>query len=1036
MKIFSTTRFTAPARYGVCALALGALFLPGMLSAASFDIITSWSQPAPTSAYYDFGTNVVINGTYQLPPKWAANIYAVQDGQRKGFVPISNSSGNWKTGSFSLNIGAQQSGSHTIFLELTGGEDCAVNFVLNRHAPIPNPQYKPECAPTADNLRLKEVYQSRSYTVGPPPSPRIVVTPMGDPAINYANVPVGTSDTRAFFVQNTGQQSMQYSVSGLSAPFLCVSGCTGVVAANETKRVDIQFVPTSSGTFNRTVIFSCTGTPFPCDQSSVSRNISGNTAAPAGPQVAVVSANPLDFGTFPLGEFRDRAMTIRNVGGGTLTGVITLPSAEYLCNEGCGYALSAGQQENRTIRFIPRSGGFRNDTATLSGGSGTTVGLRSNVVTSPSLYVTPTSWNAGTVNVGQETQASFWVYNTGAGSLSGTVTGLPNNGFSCVSGCTYTNLTAGSQPWQTVLRFAPTNGQSVSATAVFTNSQGSSVNIPLSGGGNAGPRLQVSTTEVAFGNVVVDNLGYRTLTFTNTGVGNLNVNPAISSSVFKCDTVFINGQCSSFILNSGQSQNVVYQFKPTAVQSYSHSATFNGIGVRFTGTGIQPSIYAVWFMEGGQYFTLSGATMQYGQTAWGVNQRKSLTVYINNTGPAGTVINYRIVNSPHFVCISGNNYCNASLPSRDARYMSIEFRPTAPTTYQENLSVAYDFGDGVQRTLPFSARGSSAVAPMISVSPVNTGFGKINLGSSEQRTFTVRNTGSNVLNGTVDMTQTWPNYTCVSGCTFNGLVSGGPAHVATIQFIPTQTIWYAGQTIFRSNGGTFVAWMSGEGIDAPTIRLTPDAFLELGTASLGSTVTGTIRVENIGRGTLTGNVTFNPGTHFSCIPLATGCSFSLASGAYKDVTVQFAPIETGELTSDATFNSNAGNQPIKVVRVHGTGSFRSIIKILGGGTDFGKVAVGKTKDLDIEIRNDGTVDFGTGTVALTGPFSCIASDRGMTGSLCNYNLPAGGSTILTIRFSPVAVGDTSGLVSMSGLPIANFLVTGTGVAQSVKFIEQ
>ena len=125
------------------------------------------------------------------------------------------------------------------------------------------------------------------------------------------------------------------------------------------------------------------------------------------------------------------------------------------------------------------------------------------------------------------------------------------------------------------------------------------------------------------------------------------------------------------------------------------------------------------------------------------------------------------------------------------------------------------------------------------------------------------------------------------------------------------------------------------------------------------------------------------------------------------------------------------------LQVHGFGIFASIINILGSGQNFPPVVIGKWKEQNITIKNTGTVDFGTGLFTLTGPFTCVASTAGaLVGGACPYRLDAGGGTTITIRFAPTVVGSVNGLVSLSTLPLANFFVSGVGVAPSVKFIEK
>src|SRR5262249_57398410 len=86
----------------------------------------------------------------------------------------------------------------------------------------------------------------------------------------------------------------------------------------------------------------------------------------------------------------------------------------------------------------------------------------------PSLSVTPTSQNFGTVSIGSSADRSFVVQNTGGGTLAGTVSATPP--FSILSGGSF-SLTLGATQ-TVVVRFTPTTSGVISSNVSFTSNAG------------------------------------------------------------------------------------------------------------------------------------------------------------------------------------------------------------------------------------------------------------------------------------------------------------------------------------------------------------------------------------------------------------------------------------------------------------------------------------------------------------------------------------------------------------------------------------
>jgi len=196
------------------------------------------------------------------------------------------------------------------------------------------------------------------------------------------------------------------------------------------------------------------------------------------PPAIEVTPTSADFGTVAVGVTADRSFTVRNAGGGTLSGSAT-SNAPFNVVSGGTYNLAAGASQAVGIRFTPAAAQTYNGTVTFSGGGGTSAAVTGigTAAPSPVLSVSPASRDFGSVAVGSTADLSFTVQNTGGGTLSGSAS--VSAPFSIVSGSPY-SLTAG-QSVNVFVRFAPTAAQSSTATVSFGGANGATASVTGTG---------------------------------------------------------------------------------------------------------------------------------------------------------------------------------------------------------------------------------------------------------------------------------------------------------------------------------------------------------------------------------------------------------------------------------------------------------------------------------------------------------------------------------------------------------------------------
>ncbi len=771
------------------------LALPLVSYAVTGDfLVPSWQSPSSSQSYV-FGTHVVANGTWQLPPDWVGNIYVYKDAvidtstgafsggtqatdvnNGKGYFDITNAGGTATTsGTWSFDIGAQTDGTHNMYITFWGGQKCAVNKAYNDTF---GTNYTPVCNTSSDNFAPNLVWPDRMYTVGTPPYPRMVITPATDPAFNYANTVVGAPVTNTFYITNTGQGSLTGSISGLPANFSCTS-CSYVVNPADGATAHPVYLtyspPAAPLSVDQNVSFSC-GNTSPvagCEGSAPStityqmRHIIGNSVLSAVAPAISVSKATINYGTVNLGvPVADQPISVSNTGGGILSGSVAFDSSEYTCTGPCTYSLNAGQSTTIWIHYVPVVVGTHNDSAGFSGGSGQTVALQSVVNDKPIAQTQYGSVGFGTVNVGSCADRFEYVRNSGAGTLSGAVTVAAP--FTCVSAsCAYA-LTNADGWLQVTLRYCPSAATGDNAVASFSNTMnaGAGAISNLSGNGNTSPvGAFIGNNWIIYGTVLVNNAVTGSVTITNTGVGILSGSVGALPLGYTC----VDPNCT-YNIPQGGSVTITISFKPTLVKSYNGSVILSGVGMlSLYGSGAQPDFglsYTDWPYNTtvaclGTFVCLppSGATYDVGTTNFGGDitvQNKSFYLYIMNRG-GGANVNYSFPNTAHFVCLGGFYVavaCTGTLSGYGSgpyyERIKMEFRPNAAGNFSEPLVVNYDYGDGVPRTVTLNLVGHSVSSPYLSVSPnTNITLGNVSVGKPTTAIFTVTNTGTGSLDGNV-----------------------------------------------------------------------------------------------------------------------------------------------------------------------------------------------------------------------------------------------------------------------------------------------
>jgi hypothetical protein len=149
--------------------------------------------------------------------------------------------------------------------------------------------------------------------------------------------------------------------------------------------------------------------------------------------------------------------------------------------------------------------------------------------------------------------------------------------------------------------------------------------------------------------------------------------------------------------------------------------------------------------------------------------------------------------------------------------------------------------------------------------------------------------------------------------------------------------------------------------------------------------------------------------------------FVLPAGQSAGINVTFSPTEDKWVSGNITLTSNATNSALQV-SVEGGGSFKGELEALPGSIAFGQVPVGTSLSRSIVVTSTAS-----GSQPIKG-FRVSGSGFSVSGPSL-MELSAGGSFILTVKFSPQTAGLVSGDVRILGTGSGlNIPLSATGVA--------
>lgn len=822
-----------------------------------------------------------------------------------------------------------------------------------------------------------------------------------------ATVTGGFGNQQSITLNNTGNSPVTVSsVTSNSGDYTVQNFCS-TVAAHSPCGLFVTFNPTTTG--NRPGMITISNSAGP----NLTVTLSGTGVSPT--QTAELSAGSLSFGAQAKGTTSPtQKVTITNTGNSVLNISSIVASGDFAVQNFCTAISPQASNCGFSVSFTPTAVGNRTGTVTITDNatnSPQTISLSgTGVAATPTLVFSTTSMKFADTPTGLQSflnpTQQLTVSNTGNVPVTISAENLTGDYTFTFGGpsCTFTLPPNSSCPEE--ITFSPTGIGARPGTLMFTDTaSGSPQTINLTGNGlTPSSTIVVSPPAPNFGNQAVNFPGMnQTLMMYNVGNTQLSINNATTSGDFTLP--FGNSFCSLAPLGSGCP--ITVGFTPTALGNRTGTLTLtdqNNVNhvINLSGTGVTaaPAIN-VNPLNLGFGSQVVGAPGSFGQ------------VNLTNTG--NTPINTGTISVTGD--FSATPSCPASLLPGSQCFVFLNFKATTSGPRTGTLTIN-DSAPGAPHTVSLNGTGIDPTQT-ISLSQTSVTFPSQGMGVASQAAlvFYTNNNPSvfaTVANVSVtgDFAQT---NTCGSGvfvfCTFS------------ITFTPSATGARSGNIAITDGlNVTRNIALSGTGVPAaPAVSFFPSQ-LVFGSQAVGiSSLAQQVTITNNGFAPL--NVT-NAAASGDFSVSSNACTGAVAIGNACSIQITFKPTATGTRTGTLTLTDNAGNSP-QSFNLSGTAvASAPIVSLTSSSLTFTSQTVGTTSPVQMVTLNN------TGNAALSITSISASQSFGQTNT-CGSSVSAGANCTISVTFSPTAVGQVFGSITIvdnaSGSPQV-ITLSGTGAA--------
>ena len=506
--------------------------------------------------------------------------------------------------SFQVVFSPTAAGSASGSLAVAGGSSVSVNVALSGTGAVP----------------------------GSLPAASLTISPSN---LVFGNVPIGSNQTQAETVTNTGSQNLTISAAAIHAPF-AVTGLTLPLnlAPNQSSTFGIGFTPSVSGAATGTLSMTVSGSSTP-----VGVVVSGSGVTPG---VLTASTTTLTFTNVQVGQNQSQTETVQNTGSSNVTISATTVSGTGFALSGIAtpLTLTPGQSASFSVTLTPPSAGNFSGSVSIDSNASdpslTTV-LSGTAVTPATLTATPASLTFSNVVIGQSQTQTETVKNTGGGNATISAAAVSGTGFSISGISAPLTLAPGQSASFSVTLTPSSSGNFTGSVSLTSNASNPALSVPLSGTAVPLGTLTATPPSFSFTNIVVGQNQTQTETLKNTGGSNITISAATESG----SGFSISGITAPLTLTPGQSTSFSVTFTPPSAN------TFNGT-ISITSNASNPSLTMSLSGTGVAPATLTATPSSLTFTTVVVGQSQTQTETVMNTGGVSATISAAAVSGTGF----------------------------------------------------------------------------------------------------------------------------------------------------------------------------------------------------------------------------------------------------------------------------------------------------------------------------------------------------------------------------------------------------
>ena len=838
----------------------------------------------------------------------------------------------------------------------------------------------------------------------------------GTPSLDFGKVGLGNSKTIQNKLTNFKTSSVTIvSITGLDST-VQITGVTLplLLPPGQEAQFSVVFQPAGAGKVTKTVSFGDNS------QFLASIDVTGEGVEPGE---LTLSPSSVNFGNVKIGANNTGNVTLSN--GGTTDVTVTQASLSgagfTVGNLALPLTLHPGGSAPLSVTFAPTAAGNFSGSVTFStdaaqarvNASRRAPAQPANVVVlalsgvgvdAGTLSANPTSQAFGNVVVGGNSTKSETLTNTGGSSLTISQANVSGAGFS-ISGLTLPATLAVNQSVSFTVKFAPTVAGAVSGNlALVSDTSNSTLNIPLTGTGDAPGQLSASPASLAFGNVQIGTSSNKSETLTNNGGTSVTISQAnLTGAAYS-----ISGLTLPATLAPNQSVALTVTFSPTAAGAANGTlaivsdAPGSPLNIGLSGNGVPQ----------GQ-ITPNPVSLTFGNVL--VGGSKTLAETLTNSGGTSVTISAASASGAGF-SLSGLAL-PMTLTAGQSTTFSVQFAPTVAGGVSGNVSIT---SNGANPNLNIALSGNGATPGALSANPASLAFGSVQVGSNASLSETLTNTGGS--NVTISQATVTGTGFAVIGLTLPATLTPNQAVTFTVKFAPVAAGNISGNVAIVSDapGSPLNIALSGTGVAPGSLIANPSSVI-FGNVTLGSNKTVAVTVTNSGGSNVTISNAAATGTGFSfsgpTLPV------TLSAGQTAAFNAVFTPAAAGSSSGNLTITSDANN-PTLTIPLSGVGVSPGQITPNPASLGFGNVAVGSSKTLTETLTNSG------GTSLIISAASASGTGFSLSGLSLPLTLTAGQSTTFNVQFAPAATGAASGNVTITSdgsNPTLTIALSGTGV---------